>query len=134
MIVYTELENGYLSEGGRTIPNSTENRDYVTALQQVADAEATITPYAGSASELADAIVAKVGEIQQEFVTRHGIDIATANALVSFFDPLDPPTAASTAFHADVGIADVAIVFVEALLNVATVNAYDAAVDPGWTP
>ena len=133
MIVYTELENGYLSEGGRTIPNDPANRDYATALQQVIDLEATITPYAGSPEELADAIAEKVQEIKQEFFTRHGMQIDLANQIVAYFDPLDPPTAASTKFHADIGIADVAIVFVSALLVLATVQAYDASTDPGWT-
>ena len=134
MPTYIEQENGYLTEGGRTIPNDPANRDYAQALQEVADTLSTITPYAGSALELATVIGEKVTELKQEFFNRHGVSIADALALAAFFNPLNPPTAASTAFHADIAIAQAAEATIQGLANEPAVTAYNVVTDPGWTP
>lgn len=45
MIDYLETEGGDFTEGGRTIPNDPNNRDFQTMNQEVADGEAQIIPW-----------------------------------------------------------------------------------------
>ena len=131
-MIYVEQENGYLvDEDGRTIPNSTSNRHWNQAQQEVIDLVSTITPYAGSTAELDAAIADVQGQIAAEFQSRHTIDLRTANINAVYYQPSPDPAAVK--MNTDIGVADVAIVFVSALGDVATVNAYDAAVDPSWT-
>jgi len=45
MIDYLETEYGNYTEGGRTIPNDPENRDFQTMNQEIEDGEAQIIPW-----------------------------------------------------------------------------------------
>lgn len=133
MPTYIEQANGSLTEGGRSIPNDPANRDYANALQEVIDLESTITAYAGSALELGEKISNKVAELQAEFFSRHGVTVTDALALAAFFNPITPATGASTAFHADIAIAQAAKTAIEGFGDAATVDAYNVVSDPGWT-
>ena len=133
MTVYIEQEGGSIQdEDGRSIPNDTANRHYAQALQEVIEMVSTITPYAGSADELDDAIAAKQQEVSAEFQDRHTIEVRTANINAAYYLP--SPAPAALKMDADIGQADVAIIFIGALGDLATVQAYDASVDPSWTP
>ena len=134
MTVYTELENGSVTDGTLFIPNDPLNRDWQRVQQEVLDAVSTITPYAGSPEELAAAISVKVAELREYFLGLYGLSIETALAISAYFDPLDPPSPVSTKFHADIVIAEAARLTIEALLDVPSVDAYDVTTNPGWTP
>ncbi len=53
---YIEQKNGSFSFEGMSIPADTANRHYSAMLREVADGNATIEYYAGSAREAADAL------------------------------------------------------------------------------
>jgi hypothetical protein len=53
---YIEQKNGSFSFEGLSIPADTANRHYSAMLREVADGNATIEYYAGSAREAADAL------------------------------------------------------------------------------
>lgn len=133
MTIYIEQEDGSLiDEDNRTIPNSTDNRHYRQALQEVIDTVSTITPYAGSQDEIDAAILAKQSGVSQEFQDRHAIDLRTANINKAYYLPSVDPAAVK--MDADIAVADVAIIFLGALGDLPTINAYNVAVDPSWTP
>lgn len=134
MTVYTELENGSVTDGTLFIPNDPLNRDWQRVQQEVLDAVSTITPYAGSAEELAAAISEKVNELRDYFYGLYGMTLENALAMSAYFDPLDPPSPISAKFHADIAIAEAARLTIEALLDVPSVDAYDVSTDPSWTP
>ena len=53
---YIEQKNGNFSFEGMYIPADTANRHYSAMLREVADGEATVEYYAGSAREAADSL------------------------------------------------------------------------------
>ena len=130
-MIYVEQENGYLvDEDGRTIPNSTSNRHWNQAQQEVIDMVSTITPYAGSDAELEKAVADKQAEVKAEFTSRHGIDLLTANYNKVYYQLTANPAAVK--MDADIGAADVAIVFVGALLDLSSIDGFDVMVDVNW--
>ena len=129
MIEYLESEDLQSVTGdGKTVPK-VDGGYWEVVQKQVIDGDAFITPFIGSDSELAQAIALKQAEIAQHFKWLHGYQLVNVNAVISAPQPaltFNPNTITNA------GIADVEIIFVGALLNKASVDAYDVINDPNW--
>lgn len=138
-IVYTETENGGFvvttydpnpAFEGALIPDDMGNRHRARMQAEIDALEATLIPYTGSPQELIDAINVKIVELQNEFQTRTGFSFNQAAALSAVFE-LNASQEA-TDFTTNLNAYAVASIFIAALLDVATVNAYNVQTDPAW--
>ena len=137
-ITYTNAENTSIkvvADDGEFHCSWPCNTWHNAVIQEWLAVPNTINPYPNA---LADAKAFKQNEIKQEFYNRSsadGIPMTLDDAIAgqAVFAPVSPATPESTRFYANIGAASAAIVFVDALIDAPTVNAYDPVNDPSWS-
>ena len=130
IITVKEQESGWLVNGDMSVPNDPANRHAASVLEWIGEGNVP-EPEFTQEEEVDIAILGKQQEVSTQFETLEGGDLFSANANLQNY--LDPSLIFTPKYLANVTAADVAIIFIGTLDDVATIHAYNAVTAPNWS-